>query len=275
MSKTKTTLSDIVSQFVDNYDRKDVIMSTTNTTKPYCILSVDFDFFPDVTRQHLQYYPAPIDLPSEVTLFTWAEPYAIPSKKHKIKDIQINDVLFENMMDILYNQNPNIPILIANSHVHAYDFALANKPKNKPIRLVNVDFHADISNDNQELDCGNWLGHLKKDLGDDLKITWITRQSAIDIFGIRDILMPNIRTNFDEIYDMQFDAVFLCRSDSWTPPHLDIHFHKMKQMLCENFNDVRGSDDILHPRDMSTVSDIVTQTTQFFMRNVAAGKTYE
>lgn len=210
------------------------------------ILSIDFDFFQDATEEQLHQYPDGIDLPTNLSSIVWASHYVGPGSE-LIKSVTINKPLFQQMWRILRHQSSDIPVLITNSHVHAYNFILEHYHQ-KTIDLYNVDMHHDMINNNPELDCGNWIRCLKQEVPN-TKIHWIARDVSMKCYHLAPNEIP-VLLDFETIKDVEFDAIFLCRSDNWTPPHLDEYFHHMYTFCASRFNDVKIQPDVAVPRDM-------------------------
>jgi predicted O-methyltransferase YrrM len=51
----------------------------------------------------------------------------------------------------------------------------------------------------------------------------------------------------------KFDLIFLCRSDTWTPPHLDPYFDELYQILTNNFEGGIIDPQITKPRDFEEI----------------------
>lgn len=213
------------------------------------VLSIDFDFFQDATKDALHHYPNGVDVSSELSTLVWGK-YYIPPTKDIIESVTINRLLYCQMMAILSNLRPDIPVKIANSHKHIYDFIHEHR-EDKSVAVFNVDLHHDLFNDNSEIDCGNWLKHLKEDLPD-TNIHWIARPVSLECYGIDDKDIP-VETNFEKIKDIDFDAVFLCRSDPWLPPHLDGYFDRMVELCASVFDNALAEKQVLKPRDVSGI----------------------
>lgn len=84
------------------------------------ILSIDFDFFQNTTKDAIANYPDGIDLPTKLSLLVWATHYA--TNEELLRTVTINDTLLHDIKNILKNQDHDIPVMIANSHIHAYNF---------------------------------------------------------------------------------------------------------------------------------------------------------
>lgn len=216
------------------------------------VLSIDFDFFQNVTKEQLKHYPDGVDISTDLSKIVWSR-YYIGEEKEIIEAVTLNRTLYCQMLSIISQQDSSIPVLIANSHKHIYDFIKDNMD-DRPLSVFNVDLHHDIFNDNPTLDCGNWVRHLKNEYPD-AYIHWIARPVSMECYGI-DAEELKIELNFDNIRDLQFNAIFLCRSDPWTPPHLDNYFNRMIDLISAIFESAKIEKSVMEPRDLS---DIIEQ----------------
>lgn len=223
--------------------------------KIFKVLSIDFDFFPNVTSEMLAHYPDGIDLSTELTKIIWASHYI--TSDNMLKDIDINKNLYKELKYILNSQSTKTPVLITNSHVHAFDF-IEKHFDNKRIVLTNIDWHHDIVNNNTEMDCGNWIKFLKEKYPDTI-LKWITRPESIDCYGITnsELTQMNVEFDFKSIEHTQFDAIFLCRSDSWTPPHLDKYFDELIKECFSVYFNVKIENCVTKPRDLTEIDCII------------------
>ena len=133
--------------------------------RPLNILSLDFDYFlkfenddtsvlsefPDGTEAFLQYND-----------IVWANRLATKEVEDKIKTVKCNEDEFAKVYVFLNDCKADIPVMIANSHVHIYDFILSHAKQGQDLRILNLDFHHDAYNTSQELNCGNWALKLKE-----------------------------------------------------------------------------------------------------------------
>lgn len=221
------------------------------------VLSIDFDFFQNVTKEQLNIYPDGVDVSSSLSTIVWGRYYVEGQKScDMIKSVTLNRTLYCQMLSIISQQNMYIPTMITNSHRYIYDFICENKG-DKPISVFNVDLHHDIFNDNPEIDCGNWVKHLK-DNYPDTAIHWIARPVSMECYGI-DAKEMHIEMDFEKIKNIEFDAIFLCRSDPWTPPHLDEYFQRMVDLFKATFLGIRVEKSVLQPRDISSVVEAETK----------------
>lgn len=217
------------------------------------ILSIDFDYFQNVTKKILRDYPDGIDLGTSLSKIVWAVRYVEgnPAKK-QIESVTLNQDLFDSVMEILSKQRSCIPVMVHQSHVDAYDFICEQMEEQEAneLELFNIDFHHDIINECDTLDCGNWIRHLKEAYPE-TKVTWIARELSLECYGLEDSIKALIELSLDKIQDMQFDAVFICRSDSWSPPHLDIHFQLLLQYCINWFDNIKIENCVSYIRNIS------------------------
>jgi hypothetical protein len=212
-------------------------------------LSIDFDFFQKVKKDTiLECYPDGIDLPSALSELVWASHYASQGKY--LREVTINKTKLNEIKNILKKQNRDVPVMIAQSHVSAYDFIKENAG-DKACDIVNIDMHHDMFNNNENLDCGNWIGHIMKDIKGST-ITWIANRISKSTYGLTQV-DDLIRTDFREIKDRKFDLIFLCRSDNWIPPHLDIYFYDIYKTMRSHFNELIVQNDVLTIRDCNSM----------------------
>lgn len=217
------------------------------------VLSIDFDFFQDVDKDTMvKCYPDGIDLSTELSCIVWANRYA-NNLSEELKQVSINNDLLNDLYGILHSQSSNIPVLISQSHVDIYYFIeelMSRDPKQK-LSIVNVDMHHDCFNDNPELDCGNWISHIYNNYSN-VSVNWIARELSFDTYGLSTKNFP-VETTFDKIKDAEFDAIFICRSDAWLPPHLDNHFNDLLNDCRINFKNVIAQSCIQKPRDITGI----------------------
>lgn len=244
-------------------------------TQTLKVLSIDFDYFQHTNKDTVQTcYPDGIDLNTELSSLVWSGYYANPKTEDQLKNVALLTDEFALLQQIL-SSDTNIkmtaPVLITNSHVHIYDFIhrCARQFHADKINLVNIDMHHDILNNNDELDCGNWISFIAKDFKDKCDISWICNPTSLECYGLKEEGILPVDTTLKAIQDCKFDIVFLCRSDNWLPPHLDAYFHQIVMLLQKRFRFVSISDDVKHPRDMEPliqmqkqcIHHILTQTT--------------
>lgn len=217
------------------------------------ILSVDFDFFQNVSLELMKIYPPGIDVPASYSESIWARRYA--RQEEDVMSIGILEQQFEQMKEMLLRQDSEIPAMIAGSHVKAYGFIHEHVPENGKHLLVNVDMHHDMFNEDPKVDCGNWIGFLTKEYQEMCPL-WICNPVSKEMYGIKEKdvehtkhkLAELIPETLDMIQDERFDLIFLCRSDIWLPPHLDDKFLELAELIQSHFKHVTAERDALRPR---------------------------
>lgn len=233
------------------------------------ILSIDFDYFQNVACSTLSHYPDGIDLPTDISNLVWTMRYV--ESYQPIHKVTVNESLLQTVIDTIQQQSKSTPVMIVNSHKYAYDF-IKEHSCGKDVDLINLDLHHDLFNDSETLDCGNWISHVAKDLK--LKsFTWIGRKTSEKMYDMTEEEKVRLHFNLglDTIKDKKFDAIFICRSDNWTPPHLDTYFEKVLTLCTEMFYDVSVETAILHKRN---IDDNVKQM-QEAMNAVRQGHLHE
>lgn len=233
------------------------------------VLSIDFDYFQKVTKEQLAFYPDGIDHDTELSEIIWGARYA--TNGENIRKVGIMEDELDKLESLLLETNKDSPVMVANSHIHIYDFIHDHQRDGEQIKLINIDMHHDFINDNPELDCGNWVSHLAKeqmDAGNKIAFNWIANPISLDVYGFEtdNILGQLVLPSLDSIKGKKFDAVFLCRSDTWTPPHLDKYFAEVCGIIKDHFDDISMEQGIDKPR---------TQYLEIEKRcaNLAVGKT--
>jgi len=217
-----------------------------SSKKKIRILSIDWDYFINATMdEKVDMFPDAgterfsIDLSN----FIWASRYsnAILHKKRDSKNKLLTDFSvisdYQKLRKFLRNlsfKNPYTPIIIAESHYVMYPLVHENFEEND-VEIVNVDFHHDLYKSTTEVNCGNWLSTLKEE-GIVTKITWIKREDSdindeydnkTDVF---------ISDSFDSILYEDYDIIFICRSNAWSPPHIDKKFISLITLIEKYFH---------------------------------------
>ena len=116
--------------------------------------------------------------------------------------------------------------MVAESHKDIYEFIMREVPEGE-IELWNIDYHHDTYQTGSDiLTCGNWVSKLFDTRA--LEYFWVPDETS-DIEGL-DTRAKAV--SFDYIPTAQeINAIFLCRSDIWTPPHLDAKFGTLAKTL--------------------------------------------
>lgn len=238
------------------------------------VLSIDWDFFQDVSIDTLkECYPDGYDSSTALSEIVWGSRYA--SYGEEIEAVTLLKDDYKAITSILLAQNKNCPVMIANSHLYAYNFVLDNMKQQgaEKIRLTNIDMHHDLINSNPDVDCGNWIGKLaEQKLFEQNGFKWINNKVSFEIFGFnKKVGNKEIDTKFRTLVNAidggnsvsalkgeKYDAIFLARSDIWSPPHLDPYFSKLIDDIRKHFKSVICSKEVVLPR--TDYIDIAEQT---------------
>lgn len=235
------------------------------------VLSIDWDYFQSVSEKTVrECYPDGIDQNTQMSEIIWGAKYA---SFPEISDITVLEQEIKNIKTLLKNQKPNTPVMIANSHVHIYDFIQQHRDQKK-INLTNIDMHHDIINDNEDMDCGNWIHHLIKNKCIQSPIAasfkWIHNPISFSMCGFGendpDEFQKTIEkidggTEIKPIMDQQYNMIFLARSDIWSPPHLDFEFQKLIYTIAKHFNTVISEENIAKPRtEYKNIAKTISKT---------------
>lgn len=216
------------------------------------ILSIDFDYFQNVDKDTaLTCYPDGVDLPSFITELTWASYYANPFTKDKIRKINIREEELDTLYSLLDIQDKNTPVMVSYSHKDIYDFVnkLTNYDYTTRLSVTNIDMHHDMFNDNEDVDCGNWATHFMNNYPK-YRHQWIANPISKEVYGITEKKEFNelVATSLEYIKAEKYNAIFLCRSDNWLPPHLDTKFNELFSQIKLTFHNIQVHQSILEPR---------------------------
>ncbi len=201
------------------------------------ILSIDFDYlvatnidtralkFPDGGNENL---------PKEVQNLIWTMRYG---ENPEIAEIGILKNALQHIIKVAEENEGRYALMTANSHATLGAYLLQTVGKDtKPFEIVNVDFHSDLYNIGEELNCGNWANKVLE-YTEKVKLFWIKREDStsdeISALPYKDRVVVS-----DRIEDVRgkFDIIYLFRSDMWTPPHLDKEFEKLTEKLIKYAN---------------------------------------
>lgn len=202
------------------------------------ILSVDWDYFVKATAaERFMLFPdgGNENISPELQLFIWNSRYAY---NPQIRDISVLRFDYEAMHSIIdkfgekyrYSEvsAPHREVLVTISHKWAYDFIKQRTRSSETFEVYNVDFHHDMYHyrlSSDEVNCGNWVNKLL-DIRPNMKYHWIKREDS-DENSIGDVPVACDINTMQEIKDLDFDYIFICRSDCWSPPHLDNYFETL------------------------------------------------
>lgn len=193
------------------------------------ILSVDMDYFCNATEEErIKLFPSCVEERKTIN-DAWANKYDYYYKD--LLKIDIDDKKLRDLKEILKQQNKNTPIMIADSHVNLYFFALSLSSFPGGVHITNIDHHSDFYHYKHDisLNCGNWLYRLNAEKN--TTFTWVANNDSEQfIWDGRNLKIidpgegSNIVFDFDTIQNTKFDAIFFCKSSGWYPPHLEDSF---------------------------------------------------
>lgn len=208
------------------------------------VLSIDWDFFQEADKDTLKKYPDGLDLGRELSEIVWGVRYM---ESPELMNVQLAADEFEYIKELLQTQERTTPVMIANSHKHAHDFILAHAKISDSISVTNIDMHHDIVNGNSELDCGNWIGHLFSSFSN-IALKWVHHPVSFSVYGIdlskRDAFSRCIaRSDGGEtvrnLLGHTYDIIFIAKSETWIPVHLDPYFSYLTEVCLRHFDNVR------------------------------------
>lgn len=103
------------------------------------ILSIDFDYFLQATKEALKSFPDGIDRSTELSTLIWASHYLDGKQGTLTRSVGVLSDELDCIKRILQKQSSDCPVMIAQSHVRAYDFVHDIVSEDDELRLVNVD----------------------------------------------------------------------------------------------------------------------------------------
>lgn len=226
-------------------------------------LSLDWDYFVGASKEDMEdHFPASFVHYSEgVCSDEWRDVYDDHPHLFKVKPRPEYYALLSIVHTAAANK-PGVPLFeklhVCVSHADMYAFILSNLTPEDTCDLLHVDFHHDCFIGMGELDCGNWLRCVKElDKKNAIESVWFAPDGCLEspsgmgehmkdyLNGIfsRIVTRPKDGAHALEAPDRFFETfepymaqgeevyVFLCRSDQWTPPHLDGYFHDLSKVL--------------------------------------------
>lgn len=196
------------------------------------ILSVDFDYFLDVSSEERDMYfpPGSEEIPKEKIASMWEERYRQYPELSKIGVIN-EYYLLKNFLHTL-NLNPEN---LYKSDTHKDIKRILHKiPKNKQLYIVNIDYHHDYYHyyrGEDNYNCGNWLRRVVEERPD-TKVKWIRRKDS-QLISLEGMFPFENTTDIKSVFKENFDFVFICKSPEWSPPHLNNKFEELTLCLSK------------------------------------------
>ena len=235
------------------------------------VLSIDWDYFINASiGERLELFPdgGNENLPDGLGQLIWSGRYI----DGRLNNIKTDTKAIRRLKKCIRNQSLLLETMIVDSHRYAYDFIKDYMFQHDydSVNLVNIDFHHDVYDfGTDEVDCGNWLRILMKDLEDsDSKFTWVCREDSDDLR--LELFDLEKTTSLDIIDEDDWDIIFICRSGMWSPPHLDKNFMDCFKWLLEYGGYVRYQESIMKKSRMSGMKELINsqiKAKEEFMRN--------
>ncbi len=219
------------------------------------ILSIDFDIFqniPDI--EILSAFPDGIDLSNDISCITWAGHYANNYENDLLKQVTIHQQMLNDTIHMIEKGcTKTTPTMIVNSHKHIYDWIFQYDSDNiDRFEITHLDMHHDMFNNNPELDCGNWISHVKS-RKHHTSVQWLCNPISKEVYGLQETTFNQVHSNIQSIIGKSFDLLFICKSANWLPPHLDSAF----QDFCHNVLSIVKSayvePNLLKPREIQDI----------------------
>ena len=197
------------------------------------VLSIDWDFFIKATNdERLMLFPdsGREDLPKAIKSLIWESLYG--ANRKALEKIGVVNLFKRIRFDLAHSIRDYHPkkVVICESHRHIYQYikGLMKAGEFSGIDLLNIDFHHDCFTDKDEVDCGNWLYHIMKEYEGEYR--WLSRK---DSFLSKEHPVGKLKRlkQYRSIQDEKFNLVYICRSDMWSPPHLDKSFYDLVSFI--------------------------------------------
>jgi len=189
--------------------------------RPIRVLSIDWDVFHDTTNFMPNALMCELD---------WTLEYLYYSDKFNTH-YKFAFKEFNSLKDFLAKQRQSI--YFAEKHSEIYKLI----PKYSDIHLTNLDFHSDLLSINIHegfrLHCGNWVSALHKEKRCSIEYLWVQLHIG-DNPHLQKLLKHNDKCiryshqrGFENIFDKNYDLIFICQSVSYSPPHMNHRFREM------------------------------------------------
>lgn len=163
----------------------------------------------------------------ELSSIIWANYYSNPEIYNKLT-LKIDE--YNELCGLIDNLDSNPSMMIVNDHKYIYDFV--KKLGYTDFEIWNVDFHSDVYNMGEEVNCGNWGNKLLSEYKNS-KIVWVHDEEE---FEYPCELSPEEESRFyiadySEMLIQEYDAIFICKSNGFSPPHLDMYFDGLVECI--------------------------------------------
>lgn len=195
--------------------------------------SFDWDYFINASKEVMEdLVPAAQWVPrlEDGCREEWIQMYRIHPELKGLKTIPEDlNTLFGTGRQIFHQS------YVGQKHVEIFDFISGRTMYEEKFVLFNFDHHHDCFMGSSKVDSSNWL-RILKDIRPNMTVYWVTDRQAQQFFeGSKIITQTYFRENGNiarmkpEIFFTQSANLyygFLCKSDPWTPPHLNYKFRQ-------------------------------------------------
>ena len=200
-------------------------------------LSIDWDYFIDATAdERAILFPdgGNENMPESLKKYVWDSRYGDP----RLEKVGIDQDALKYIRKLCRAFCGDC--FITESHKYAFDFIMENTTPNEQFEVYNIDFHHDLYDfGHKKVNCGNWVTKLKEKRPN-MKYVWVNRADSEQLSKV-EVKVDILQMSFDAFEsrcgnDFQglFNHLFLCRSDMWSPPHLDKYFRRLVLSLFSN-----------------------------------------
>lgn len=201
------------------------------------ILSIDFDYFIDVTTEERdRLFPqGAAEIPKKELKKIWDK---LIEGNPEIEEIGVIEEI-QTLNRYLTENIKQATIRVAKSHKDISKI-IENIPRKVNIDIVNIDYHHDYFHyftDGDEYNCGNWLRRLKEDRPN-TKIRWVRREDS-EMNSLEGRFPYESMTDINKILHEEYDVIFLCFSPEWTPPHLEKEFRKIIESFRGGMQEIK------------------------------------
>lgn len=203
------------------------------------ILSIDWDYFNDADlNTRMELFPRALDLDPIKSTVRWMQPYFDHQELLQIgiKRDQLERLTYYIKSDPFCDP---IPVYIGCSHKYCYNFVKKFFNLEPEIEIVNIDYHDDIGDPNEkDLLAENWVTKLifhRDTFGKKTSYKWCPDgMDYVNYTNFPDALKVPIIVDYEYCFNHYYDGIFVCRSDDWSPPHLDEAFNVFVNSLKDN-----------------------------------------
>lgn len=223
----------------------------------YKILSIDWDYFIDATiEERIRLFPDGNDYNSVLESVIWQTHYHTDD----VKNIGINKKSYSFFSSLVMQQYFKAACL-CNQHRQCYNFVtqILGLNKNAEIEIVNVDFHHDVYDSALgNVNSGNWLYYLMQEYKH-MRVKWVKCKTSD-----RGNAKVKLTTCAETTLKPDFDALFVCRSGLYAPPHLDKYLQEF--WSCVEAERIYTEDTVLETRYNEEFLRAVEQINSFFSK---------